>query len=179
MRTRRPRPAPAARSAFAGFRFAPDVIVVAVRWYLRFGLSYRDVEELLAEPGVEHLRPAPEDEERFLRAVTGVRRSRLRKGAVRWGLCRDGQNPRVFVELDVVPWWEEHMRQHTDRLTGADERFEEDADALSYRRPRPRTSSRRSFRRGSGRTPRSERGYPYDAPAGVLRRRWVDGGMEG
>jgi IS6 family transposase len=29
------------------------VIVVAVRWYLRFGLSYRDVEELLAELGVE------------------------------------------------------------------------------------------------------------------------------
>jgi transposase-like protein len=29
------------------------VIVVAVRWYLRYGLSYRDVEELLAEQGVE------------------------------------------------------------------------------------------------------------------------------
>jgi transposase-like protein len=29
------------------------VIVVAVRWYLRFGLSYRDVEELLVERGVE------------------------------------------------------------------------------------------------------------------------------
>jgi transposase, IS6 family len=29
------------------------VIVLAVRWYLRFGLSYRDVEELLAERGVE------------------------------------------------------------------------------------------------------------------------------
>ena len=28
------------------------MIVVAVRWYLRFGLSYRDVEELLAERGV-------------------------------------------------------------------------------------------------------------------------------
>jgi transposase, IS6 family len=53
MRTRRPRPAPATQSAFAGFRFPPDVIVVAVRWYLRFGLSYRDVEELLAEGGVE------------------------------------------------------------------------------------------------------------------------------
>ncbi len=26
---------------------------MAVRWYLRYGLSYRDVEELLAEPGVE------------------------------------------------------------------------------------------------------------------------------
>ena len=31
----------------------PEVIVVAVRWYLRYGLSYRDVEELLAERGVE------------------------------------------------------------------------------------------------------------------------------
>jgi transposase-like protein len=41
------------RSAFVGFRFPSDVIVVAVRWYLRLGLSYRDVEELLAERGVE------------------------------------------------------------------------------------------------------------------------------
>jgi len=53
MRTRRPRPAPAPPSAFAGFRFPHDVIVLAVRWYLRFSLSYRDVEELLAERGVE------------------------------------------------------------------------------------------------------------------------------
>jgi transposase, IS6 family len=48
-----PRPAPVPQSAFAGFRFPPDVIVLAVRWYLRFGLSYRDVEELLTERGVE------------------------------------------------------------------------------------------------------------------------------
>jgi DDE domain len=40
------------RSTFAGFRFRPEVIVLAVRWYLRFGLSYRDVEELLAERGI-------------------------------------------------------------------------------------------------------------------------------
>ena len=53
MRTRRPRPAPDARSAFAGFGFPSDVIVLAVRWYLRFGLSYRDLEELLTERGVE------------------------------------------------------------------------------------------------------------------------------
>jgi transposase-like protein len=53
MRPRRPRSAPLPRSAFAGFRFPPDVIVVAVRWYLRFGLSYRDVEELLTERGIE------------------------------------------------------------------------------------------------------------------------------
>jgi IS6 family transposase len=39
--------------SFVGFRFPPEVILLAVRWYLRYGLSYRDVEELLAERGVE------------------------------------------------------------------------------------------------------------------------------
>jgi len=39
-------------SVFAGFRFPREVISVAVRWYLRYGLSYRDMEELLAERGV-------------------------------------------------------------------------------------------------------------------------------
>jgi hypothetical protein len=41
----------------AGYRFPRDVIAVAVRWYLGYGLSYRDVEELLAERGVtvDHL----------------------------------------------------------------------------------------------------------------------------
>ena len=41
-----------AASVFAGFRFPREVISVAVRWYLRYGLSYRDVEELLAERDV-------------------------------------------------------------------------------------------------------------------------------
>ena len=36
----------ASASAFAGFRFLRGVISVAVRWYLRCGLSYRDIEEL-------------------------------------------------------------------------------------------------------------------------------------
>jgi transposase, IS6 family len=44
---------PAPRSSFAGFRFPPEVITVAVRWYLRYALSYRDIEELLAERGIE------------------------------------------------------------------------------------------------------------------------------
>jgi transposase-like protein len=39
-------------SALAGYRFPREVIAVAVRWYLRYGLSYRDVEELLAEGGI-------------------------------------------------------------------------------------------------------------------------------
>jgi len=49
----RRRPSLPPRSAFAGFRFPPDVIMVAVRLYLRYNLSYRDVEELLLERGVE------------------------------------------------------------------------------------------------------------------------------
>ena len=47
---RRSRPVSA---SFAGYRFPPEVILLAVRWYLRYGLSYRDVEELLAERGVD------------------------------------------------------------------------------------------------------------------------------
>jgi transposase, IS6 family len=53
MRIRRSRPGLVLQSAFTGFRFPPDVIVLAVRWYLRFALSYRDVEELLTERGIE------------------------------------------------------------------------------------------------------------------------------
>ena len=54
MSSRRCRPVSAVPcSAFKGFRFPPEIIVLAVRWYLRYGLSYRDVEELLAERGVE------------------------------------------------------------------------------------------------------------------------------
>lgn len=40
-------------SAFKGFRYPPEVIILAVRGYLRYGLSYRDVEELLVERGIE------------------------------------------------------------------------------------------------------------------------------
>jgi hypothetical protein len=39
-------------SVFAGFRFTLEVISPAVRWFLRYGLSYRDVEELLVERGI-------------------------------------------------------------------------------------------------------------------------------
>jgi putative transposase len=40
-------------SATAAHRFPPQIIQHAVRLYLRFTLSYRDVEELLAERGIE------------------------------------------------------------------------------------------------------------------------------
>jgi len=52
-RNRRSRPPVQAPSAFVGFRFPPDIILLSVRWYLRYGLSYRDLEELLAERGID------------------------------------------------------------------------------------------------------------------------------
>jgi IS6 family transposase len=36
-----------------GYRFPREVIALAVRSYLRYGLSYRDVEELLGERGID------------------------------------------------------------------------------------------------------------------------------
>jgi len=66
-------------------QFEPEVILLAVGWYLRFSLSYRDVEELLAERGLhaDHVtvwrwvqRYAPEMERRL--------RSRLRPTNDSW-----------------------------------------------------------------------------------------------
>jgi transposase, IS6 family len=66
-------------------QFEPEVILLAVGWYLRFSLSYRDVEELLAERGLhaDHVtvwrwvqRYAQEMERRL--------RSRLKPTSDRW-----------------------------------------------------------------------------------------------
>ena len=37
---------------FRGRHFRDDIIVLCVRWYLRYSLSYRDLEELMAERGL-------------------------------------------------------------------------------------------------------------------------------
>ena len=39
-------------SSYRGYRFPPEIISHAVWLYHRFGLSFRDVEDLLAERGV-------------------------------------------------------------------------------------------------------------------------------
>ena len=38
--------------AFRGFRFPAEGILWAVRWYLQFPVSYRDLERRLADRGV-------------------------------------------------------------------------------------------------------------------------------
>jgi MFS family permease len=73
----------------------------------------------------------PDKEEAFLRAMARVRLSRLRTGATQWGLFRDGETPRQFVELYAVPSWEEHLRQHSERLTGTDQQYEQEAEAFT------------------------------------------------
>jgi IS6 family transposase len=49
--------APSVAGLFKWRQFEPEMILLAVGWYLRFSLSYRDVEELLAERGllVDHV----------------------------------------------------------------------------------------------------------------------------
>src|SRR5256885_5263090 len=39
--------------SYAGYRFPPEIIQHAIWLYLRFTLSFRDVEELLAERGID------------------------------------------------------------------------------------------------------------------------------
>ena len=64
-----------ADAEFKWRHFAPELIVLCVRWYCRYGVSYRDLEEMMAERGVavDHTtlyrwvqRYAPELEKRTL-----------------------------------------------------------------------------------------------------------------
>ena len=68
--------------AFRGFRFPAEVILWAVRWYLQFPISYRDLERMLADRGVavDHTtmyrwvqRFAPELEKRMRRHLRPCR----------------------------------------------------------------------------------------------------------
>jgi hypothetical protein len=81
---------------------------------------------------------APAAEAPFLQAMIGVRLSRLRTGAIQWGLYRDGETSHRFVEVFVVASWEEHLRQHRERLTGADRQLEDQAQSFSV--PPPHTT---------------------------------------
>lgn len=39
--------------SFKGKHFLKDVILIAVRWYIAYALSYRDIEELMLERGLK------------------------------------------------------------------------------------------------------------------------------
>lgn len=63
------------------------------------------------------------DETAFVAAMVPVRKQRLRDGATSWGLYRDPDRARHFLESFQVPSWDEHMRQH-ERVTKDDAAME-------------------------------------------------------
>jgi IS6 family transposase len=76
----------------------PGIILCAVRWYLRYSLSLRDVEELLEERGlhVDHTTVwrwvqyyGPELEQRLRRHLKSTNKS--------WRVTRDGIMVQVFA----------------------------------------------------------------------------------
>src|SRR4029077_10607631 len=77
----------------------------------------------------------PANQRHFVEAMGRVRGSRLRTGAASWALYRDGEHEDTFVDLFIVPSWEEHLRQHHDRLTGTDRGYQQHATALSEGEP--------------------------------------------
>ena len=78
---------------------------------------------------------APEREARFIAAMQEVRLSRLRTGAIAWRLYREGETAQAFIESYLVATWEEHLRQHHGRLTGADAGVDRRARELSDPKP--------------------------------------------
>lgn len=65
----------------------------------------------------------------FAVAMSGVRRIRLRDGAMEWGLFVDAAEAGRYVEVFLVKSWIEHLRQH-ERVTWADRDVEERARAF-------------------------------------------------
>ena len=83
-------------------------------------------------------RVLPDCVEDFVKAMELTSRSRLRTGALRWGLYRDGLATDRFLELYLLPSWREHLRQHEHRQTVTD-RIREEALAKLLAGP-PHTS---------------------------------------
>lgn len=78
----------------------------------------------------------PGDKEtEFRDAMNRVRESRFRTGAIEWGLFRNGEEPGQFEEVFFVASWDEHLRQHRERLTATDRDFEDVAKSLSTTPP--------------------------------------------
>ncbi|MDX2167865.1 MAG: MFS transporter [Deltaproteobacteria bacterium] len=132
--------------ALAAFAVAMG-LGAALTWRARL----HDFESLDLTPGA--LRPAPElwpgadaegapvlvtveydvdpaDADAFAAAAVALEPIRRRDGAIEWGLYRDLESERRFVEVFLVPSWLEHLRQH-ERITVSDRRVQERINAYS------------------------------------------------
>lgn len=61
----------------------------------------------------------PGSSREFARAMQGMRRIRLRDGAIEWGLFHDTADLARYVEFFIVESWLDHLRQH-ERFTVSD-----------------------------------------------------------
>ena len=95
---------------FRGYRFPAEVILWAVRWYLQFPVSYRNLERMLADRGVavDHVtmyrwvqRFAPELERRLRRQVGPGRGAHLALGQHRHRLHTRQRPPRRPKALEA------------------------------------------------------------------------------
>lgn len=128
-------------------------VPAAKRWPLRppGAIDVRPAEhfpepEMTIDPDLAHgpllvtveYRVPQERAQQFREAMHPVGRARRRSGGERWGLFQDGADPERFVEVYVVATWEEHLRQHQERVTHTDRLFEERARALVAEGTEPR-----------------------------------------
>src|ERR1700746_1898909 len=90
---------------FEGRHFDREIIILCVRWYLRFKLSLRDLVEMMAERGLSlaHTtimrwvqRYTPECEKRWHRHALAVGRS--------WRVDETYVKTRVCGTIYIVPW---------------------------------------------------------------------------
>jgi MFS family permease len=72
----------------------------------------------------------------FAEAMSGLRRIRLRDGAMQWGLFVDSSDHALYIEVFLVKSWIEHLRQH-ERATHADRDIETGAYAFHIGEGRP------------------------------------------
>src|ERR1700719_1969195 len=143
-------------------QFEPEVILLAVGWYLRFSLSYRDVEELLAERGLraDHVtvsrrgqRYAPGPERRL--------RSRLNSTNDSWRV--DETYIRVKGKWVYLYRAVDSTEATIDFLLSA----RRDTPARRRRNPRPRA---RSAHRRSAALPLDARNHPLRGSQPFVRR---------
>jgi hypothetical protein len=92
----------------------------------------------------------------YVKAMQAVGRVRRRTGAVRWGLYRDPESPRRFVETFLAESWGDHLRQR-ERVTLDDRRLVEQA---------------LTFHEGDGPPAASRLVYAHDGPVHRRYRDW-------
>ena len=140
-----------AARAFRGFRFPAGVVFWTVHWYLRFPVSYRDLEAMLADRGVEvdHTtvyrgvqRFAPELEARPPRQASFIKKMKLVHP-----VCRRTRAPVAGESLDQL------IDRHRGRVSGE---VKCTTDGLGL--PPPRTTGRQAGRHR--RRPATDARYP-------------------